>query len=95
MGMHRLPGHVDNAQPQLPRLRHAQTTVLQKFRAELGDWFCTECNNQNKGFRKVCNWSACETRDWVCSCGNLSRSNRVVCNRRDPPCFERRPHNYD
>ena len=68
--------------------------LMQKFRAELGDWFCTECNNHNKGFLKVCNWSACETRDWRCSCGNLNRSNCVVCNRRDPPCFQRRPHCY-
>ena len=32
--------------------------LMQKFRVDLGDWFCGECNNHNKGFRTACNWSA-------------------------------------
>ena len=69
--------------------------LMQKFKAHLGDWFCVECNNHNRGYREVCNWSACETRDWVCSCGNVNRSNRKYCNRRSPPCGLPRPFNFD
>ncbi len=69
--------------------------LLQKFRTDLGDWYCPECNNHNKGYRKVCNWSACETRDWWCSCGNLNRSNRKFCNKRNPPCGLPRPFDFD
>ena len=69
--------------------------LMQKFRMDLGDWFCVECNNHNRGYRHACNWSACETRDWMCSCGNLNRSNRKYCIRRSPLCGLPRPHDYD
>ena len=68
--------------------------LLQQFRIDLGDWFCPECNNHNMGHRWECNWSACPTRDWRCECGNLNRSNRKFCNRRDPPCGLPRPHSF-
>ena len=68
--------------------------LVQQFRIDLGDWFCQECNNHNMGHRQECNWSACPTRDWRCECGNLNRSNRKFCNRRDPPCGLPRPHSF-
>ena len=67
--------------------------LLQHFRADLGDWFCPECNNHNRGYRKFCNWTACPSNDWVCECGNLNRSNRKFCQRRI--CGRRRPFDFD
>ena len=67
----------------------ARRPLLQHFRADLGDWFCTECNNHNRGYRMLCNWTACPSRDWVCECGNLSRSNRKCCQART--CSRPRP----
>ena len=71
----------------------ARRPVWQDFRADLGDWFCPECNNHNRGYRKLCNWTACPSRDWVCECGNLNRSNRKFCQTRT--CGRPRPIDFD
>ena len=51
------------------------------WREDKGDWICSECQNHNWGSRRRCNWTACPTNYWRCTCGNLNRSNRAVCNR--------------
>ena len=70
--------------------------LLQQFDLRAGDWLCVECNNHNKGWRTLCNWTACQTRNWICpweGCGNLNRSNRKFCNTRW--CRYPRPFDFD
>ena len=70
-----------------------QRRSLVNFQDNKGDWICPECQNHNWGFRRWCNWTACPSNDWRCTCGNLNRSNRKFCNRR--VCGLPRPFSYD
>ena len=56
-------------------------------------WICEDCQNHNHGWRRWCNWSACPSNDWRCTCGNINRSNRKICNRR--VCGLPRSFSYD
>ena len=67
--------------------------LTQQWREGKGDWICPDCQNHNWGWRRMCNWTACPSNDWRCTCGNINRSNRKFCNRF--VCRKPRPFNYD
>ena len=68
----------------------ARRQLTQTWRQE--DWICKECQNHNSR-RFWCNWSACPSNNWRCTCGNINRANRKFCNLR--VCRLPRPFNYD